>query len=167
MLCSIVLDCRAVSIMSVACCPVACQTRCRVHLLTNCAATPLCPPQAMTMCSAIARGKKVKFLVSSKCHPQTIAVCETRADGLGLKTVVQVRQRVILRGLTMCWRTIMSACERRSVQMLLQCCPCTLERAPFRGTCASHKKQPFVASSPVSNSPLRWVFSAAAGRVGL
>ena len=37
------------------------------------------------MCSAVARGKKPRFLVSSKCHPQTIAVCQTRADGLGLK----------------------------------------------------------------------------------
>ena len=44
--------------------------------------------EAMTMCSAVARGKKPKFLVSSKCHPQTIAVCETRASGLGLEVVV-------------------------------------------------------------------------------
>jgi len=44
--------------------------------------------EAMTMCSAIARGKKVKFLVSNKCHPQTISVCQTRADGLGLEVVV-------------------------------------------------------------------------------
>ena len=44
--------------------------------------------EAMTMCSAIARGKKPKFLVSDKCHPQTIAVCQTRADGLGLEVVV-------------------------------------------------------------------------------
>lgn len=44
--------------------------------------------EAMTMCSAIARGKKPKFLVSSKCHPQTIAVCQTRAAGLGLEVVV-------------------------------------------------------------------------------
>ncbi|WIA42495.1 hypothetical protein OEZ86_008483 [Tetradesmus obliquus] len=40
--------------------------------------------EAMTMCSAVARGKKPRFLVSSKCHPQTIAVCQTRAEGLGL-----------------------------------------------------------------------------------
>eukprot|EP00887_Chlorella_sp_A99_P006129 scaffold22.g6129.t1 len=30
--------------------------------------------EAMTMCSAVARGKKPRFLVSNKCHPQTIAV---------------------------------------------------------------------------------------------
>ena len=40
------------------------------------------------MCSAIARGKKPKFYVSDKCHPQTIEICRTRADGLGLEVVV-------------------------------------------------------------------------------
>mmetsp|Transcript_16055 Transcript_16055/g.54721 ORF Transcript_16055/g.54721 Transcript_16055/m.54721 type:complete len:1036 (-) Transcript_16055:111-3218(-) len=44
--------------------------------------------EAMTMCSGIARGKKPKFFVSENCHPQTIAVCKTRADGLGLQIVV-------------------------------------------------------------------------------
>lgn len=44
--------------------------------------------EAMTMCSAIARGKKPKFYVSNKCHPQTIEICRTRADGLGLEIVV-------------------------------------------------------------------------------
>ena len=41
--------------------------------------------EAMTMCSAANRGKKPKFFISDKCHPQTIAVCQTRADGLGLQ----------------------------------------------------------------------------------
>ena len=40
--------------------------------------------EAMTMCSGIARSKKPRFLVSPLCHPQTIAVCQSRADGLGL-----------------------------------------------------------------------------------
>jgi len=40
--------------------------------------------EAMTMCSGVARGKKPRFLVSDLCHPQTIEVCATRADGLGL-----------------------------------------------------------------------------------
>lgn len=44
--------------------------------------------EAMTMCSALARGKKPRFLISDKCHPQTIAVCQTRADGLGLSAEV-------------------------------------------------------------------------------
>jgi glycine dehydrogenase len=44
--------------------------------------------EAMTMCSAAARGKKPVFYVSSKCHPQTIAVVQTRAEGLGLKAVI-------------------------------------------------------------------------------
>mmetsp|Transcript_17635 Transcript_17635/g.21130 ORF Transcript_17635/g.21130 Transcript_17635/m.21130 type:complete len:1034 (+) Transcript_17635:132-3233(+) len=44
--------------------------------------------EAMTMCSGLARGKKPVFLVSDKCHPQTIAVCKTRADGLGLTVQV-------------------------------------------------------------------------------
>ncbi len=30
----------------------------------------------------------LQFLVSSRCHPQTIEVCKTRADGLGLQVVV-------------------------------------------------------------------------------
>jgi glycine dehydrogenase len=44
--------------------------------------------EAMTMASAMSRGKKLSFLVSSRCHPQTIAVCQSRADGLGLKVTV-------------------------------------------------------------------------------
>jgi glycine dehydrogenase len=44
--------------------------------------------EAMTMCSAIARGKKPRFLVSDKCHPQTIEVCKTRASALGLTVEV-------------------------------------------------------------------------------
>jgi glycine dehydrogenase len=44
--------------------------------------------EAMTMCSNIARGRKGTFLVADNCHPQTIEVCRTRADGLGLKVVV-------------------------------------------------------------------------------
>eukprot|EP00216_Chloropicon_sp_CCMP2111_P001078 CAMPEP_0198234592 /NCGR_PEP_ID=MMETSP1446-20131203/578_1 /TAXON_ID=1461542 ORGANISM="Unidentified sp, Strain CCMP2111" /NCGR_SAMPLE_ID=MMETSP1446 /ASSEMBLY_ACC=CAM_ASM_001112 /LENGTH=1039 /DNA_ID=CAMNT_0043915397 /DNA_START=47 /DNA_END=3166 /DNA_ORIENTATION=- len=44
--------------------------------------------EAMTMCSALANGKKIKFYVSDKCHPQTISVCQSRADGLGLECIV-------------------------------------------------------------------------------
>jgi len=44
--------------------------------------------EAMTMCSAIARGKKPKFYISDLCHPQNIEVCKSRADGLGLEVIV-------------------------------------------------------------------------------
>jgi glycine dehydrogenase len=44
--------------------------------------------EAMTLCTALARGKKTKFLVSDKCHPQTIAVLQSRADGLKLTVEV-------------------------------------------------------------------------------
>jgi len=44
--------------------------------------------EAMAMCLSISRGKKTKFLISDLCHPQTIDVCLTRADGLGMQAVV-------------------------------------------------------------------------------
>lgn len=44
--------------------------------------------EAMTMCSNVARGRKKTFLVAEDCHSQTIDVCKTRADGLGMNVVV-------------------------------------------------------------------------------
>lgn len=44
--------------------------------------------EAMTLCSAVNRGTKPIFLVDERCHPQTIAVCDSRAKGLGLEVVV-------------------------------------------------------------------------------
>ncbi|KAL6005904.1 hypothetical protein ACLOJK_039949 [Asimina triloba] len=44
--------------------------------------------EAMSMCNNIQRGKKKTFIISSNCHPQTIDVCKTRADGFDLKVVV-------------------------------------------------------------------------------
>ncbi|CAD7700824.1 unnamed protein product [Ostreobium quekettii] len=44
--------------------------------------------EGMGMCSAMSRGKKPRFLISDKCHPQTITVCQTRASGLGIKVEV-------------------------------------------------------------------------------
>ncbi|KAJ0985491.1 hypothetical protein J5N97_003847 [Dioscorea zingiberensis] len=45
--------------------------------------------EAMAMCNNIQRGKKKTFLIASNCHPQTIDVCRTRADGFDLKVVVK------------------------------------------------------------------------------
>uniref|UniRef100_A0A0D6QV42 Glycine cleavage system P protein n=1 Tax=Araucaria cunninghamii TaxID=56994 RepID=A0A0D6QV42_ARACU len=44
--------------------------------------------EAMSMCNNIARGKKKTFLVASNCHPQTIDICRTRADGFEINLVV-------------------------------------------------------------------------------
>ncbi|MDX2148116.1 MAG: aminomethyl-transferring glycine dehydrogenase [Planctomycetota bacterium] len=51
--------------------------------------------EAMAMCFSIAGGTgggsdspRKTFLVASDCHPQTIAVCQTRASGLGIRLVV-------------------------------------------------------------------------------
>ena len=40
--------------------------------------------EAMGMCKAVTHGKKTGFFVSDGCHPQTIGVVRTRAEGIGL-----------------------------------------------------------------------------------
>lgn len=40
--------------------------------------------EAMAMAHAVARGKKPRFLVSKRCHPQTLTVMQTRADAAGI-----------------------------------------------------------------------------------
>ncbi|KAL3498613.1 hypothetical protein ACH5RR_041345 [Cinchona calisaya] len=44
--------------------------------------------EAMAMCNNIQKGKRKTFIIASNCHPQTIDVCKTRADGFDLKVVV-------------------------------------------------------------------------------
>jgi glycine dehydrogenase len=44
--------------------------------------------EAMTMASEIAKGKRSVFVVSERCHPQTIAVVQTRAEPLGIEVRV-------------------------------------------------------------------------------
>ncbi len=41
--------------------------------------------EAMAMCHGIARHKRGVFLIDRLCHPQTIAVCRTRAESLGIE----------------------------------------------------------------------------------
>jgi glycine dehydrogenase len=44
--------------------------------------------EAMTMAHRVAKSKSQAFFVASDCHPQTIAVVETRAKPLGIEVVV-------------------------------------------------------------------------------
>ncbi|XP_065850217.1 glycine dehydrogenase (decarboxylating), mitochondrial [Euphorbia lathyris] len=43
--------------------------------------------EAMAMCNNILKGKKKTFVIATNCHPQTIDICKTRADGFDLKVV--------------------------------------------------------------------------------
>ncbi|KAI3979481.1 hypothetical protein MKX01_001673 [Papaver californicum] len=43
--------------------------------------------EAMAMCNNILKGKKKTFIIASNCHPQTIDICKTRADGFDLKVI--------------------------------------------------------------------------------
>ncbi|TWU51094.1 aminomethyl-transferring glycine dehydrogenase [Rubripirellula reticaptiva] len=44
--------------------------------------------EAMGMCAAIHNHKKTGFFASDECHPQTLALLETRARGLGIDLIV-------------------------------------------------------------------------------
>ncbi|WP_412061482.1 aminomethyl-transferring glycine dehydrogenase [Rubrivirga sp. IMCC45206] len=44
--------------------------------------------EAMAMFSGAHRGKRATFVVDARCHPQTIAVVQTRAEPIGIEVVV-------------------------------------------------------------------------------
>jgi len=52
--------------------------------------------EAMAMCQTITKGKKVKFFVSDLCNPQTIAVCQTRAEPMHIEVIVGDASKVTL-----------------------------------------------------------------------
>ena len=49
---------------------------------------PTAAAEAMTMCVAVSRNKAKRFFASDACHPQTVALLETRAAGLGIELQV-------------------------------------------------------------------------------
>jgi glycine dehydrogenase len=57
--------------------------------------------EAMTMCAAMSRAaghERKKFFVSENCHPQTIAVVQTRAEPLGIVLQIGAIQSLDLSG---------------------------------------------------------------------
>lgn len=44
--------------------------------------------EAMSMCYSLKNAKKSKFFVDERCHPQNIALVQTRGEALGMKIVV-------------------------------------------------------------------------------
>ncbi len=54
--------------------------------------------EAMAMAHSIAGDDRKTFFIDSRCHPQTIAVVQARADALGFKTVVACHRSVSLEG---------------------------------------------------------------------
>ncbi len=50
--------------------------------------------EAMSMCYAIGRRKKNCFFVDERCHPQTLAVIETRAKPLGIELIVSAPSQI-------------------------------------------------------------------------
>eukprot|EP00752_Nemacystus_decipiens_P012371 g10965.t1 len=44
--------------------------------------------EAMSMCNGLKNGKRKKFFVAEDCHPQTIALVQTRGSAIGLDIVV-------------------------------------------------------------------------------
>lgn len=44
--------------------------------------------EAMALCHAVARGRKKKFYAAEDCHPQSLAVLQTRAEPLGIEIMV-------------------------------------------------------------------------------
>jgi glycine dehydrogenase len=49
--------------------------------------------EAVSMCYEIGRGKRHTFFVSDRCHPQVIAVVQTRAEAVGIKIAVGAMER--------------------------------------------------------------------------
>lgn len=52
--------------------------------------------EAMAMCQTITKGKKTKFFISDLCNPQTIAVCQTRAEPMDIVIEVGDASKVTL-----------------------------------------------------------------------
>ena len=51
--------------------------------------------EAMTMAQRVAKSKAKAFFVDENCHPQNIAVMQTRAKPLGIEVIVDAPERMV------------------------------------------------------------------------
>lgn len=58
--------------------------------------------EAMTMTYSLQNQKKKKFYIDERCHPQNIALCQTRGDALGMEVEVGPIENVDMSGKTYC-----------------------------------------------------------------
>jgi glycine dehydrogenase len=59
------------------------------RIISCCMAMKAAAMETTTVEEACAQtSEALKCMLQDKCHPQTIAVCQSRADGLGLKVLV-------------------------------------------------------------------------------
>ncbi|MFM8731164.1 MAG: hypothetical protein ACKOGJ_01370, partial [Phycisphaerales bacterium] len=66
--------------------------------------------EAMSLCFAAANHQRKRFFVAEDCHPQTIAVVETRASGLGIELVIGKPASAPLNDGTFCGALIQYPC---------------------------------------------------------
>lgn len=58
--------------------------------------------EAMSMCYSLKNQKKKSFFVDENCHPQNIALAQTRGDALGMNVVVGAAENMDLSGGDFC-----------------------------------------------------------------
>ena len=51
--------------------------------------------EAMTMTYSLKNGKRKKFFVDERCHPQNIALCQTRGEALGMEIIVGTAEQAL------------------------------------------------------------------------
>jgi glycine dehydrogenase len=72
--------------------------------------------EAMSLCLAAAGHARRRFFVSEDCHPQTIAVVETRASGLGVELVIGRPEGAALADGTFCGALVQYPCTSGRVR---------------------------------------------------
>ncbi len=71
--------------------------------------------EAMSLAFAASGQQKKRFFVSQDCHPQTIAVVETRAGGLGIELVIGKHDSVDVADGTFCGALVQYPCTHGTV----------------------------------------------------